>query len=321
MVAGTGCGGKHLAARGHEVDVRAGLRERRPPAVRPDRAHAEHPVVAGGERSGVPAAVQVAGGGHQHHVPVDRVPHGRTDLRVVRVQHHGQVHHVGVMVDGPPDGPGELVGADRTPRLPPLHHLLLTHPHRQDPGTRCQAAEGDVAAGCRDDDARHTGAVPGAVPTTVPAGVEQVGAGQHPPSQLRVHPVHPGVDHRDGHPGAGGQRREPRGVVPLLWPGRGRDRPDGGECCRAGRCRPEPGGGGDGRKGRYGQQAGGQTCEDRACDRSGHRHPPYRVGSGTGCYPLLHALADRRQPAIVILVPPCRLYAIPVACSRKGRWP
>ncbi|PSK57111.1 hypothetical protein B0E53_07030 [Micromonospora sp. MH33] len=279
MVALPGRRHQHVAARGDQVDVRAGLGEGGAGAVGPDRAHPEHPVVRGRVRAGVTAVVQVAGGGHHHGVPPDRIGDRGAYGRVVRVQHDGEVDHVGVVVHRPSDGPGEAGRVDRAPRLPPLDHLLFADAYRQDARARREPAEGHARPGRGGDDARHAGAVPRAVPGAVATRVEEVDPVEHPAGELRVGPVHPGVHHRDHHPGAGGERGEPVRRVPLLGPGLLGDGAGRRGRCGAGRRRPGRGRGGR----RRGDQEGHQNGQGRARGGPGHRRPPYRVDSGTGC--------------------------------------
>ena len=113
------------------------------------------------------------------------------------------------------------------------------------------------------DDARHAGAVPGAVPCSPsPPGSRRSVPARTRPAQLRMRPVDSGVEHRDDHAGAGGQRREPLGGVPLLGPGRAgvRGRP-GARGIGAGRG-PE--------RGRGGRRPAMTRCgERRARDQGG----------------------------------------------------
>ena len=322
LVALPGCGHQHVAARRHQVDVRADLGEVARAPSAPIAPTPSTPSYAAGNGRGSPLSCRLPAAATSTTSRSRRVPHRGADLpgrRRTARRRGSPRRRRGRRPSGSP-GRSSSALTVRPDSRPCTTCCSLTRTGRiRAPG----ASPWKATAG------RGVAAMMLATPVpwpaqsraAVPARVEQVGAGQHPPGQLRVRPVHPGVDTATVTPAPVASGASRSGSYRCCGQGVAVTGRAGRERGRAGRCRPERGvAAAAGRPVRSAGAAARPARTGRAIDRDIDRlrivSAPERDVIASSATP-----AGRRRPAIVILIPPCRLYAIPVACSRKGRWP
>ena len=217
--------GRQPDARGGQRHVRVPAAERGDPPVPADRAHRDDAAVGGRVVHQARTLTVVAGRGHQHHVPAQRVRHrrplGRAAAGRGRVALAGQAGRAGIqrqgddaravidrvddaMGDGPGQPPGD--GPVRVQRVvelqgdPDGQDLRV----RRDPEQAVRAAGTVPVRGDGRGDRRPVDAPERPARRSARTGV--IGTRRHRAGQVRVPGVDAGAQHGHGNPGALGAR-------------------------------------------------------------------------------------------------------------------
>ncbi len=195
-LAEAGDGGDHVDSGRRHPDEVAGLGEPGPLVVAVRGSHREH--AGEGSRVGLAllaAHAVVARGGHHHDVGGYGLLDRLAEIGVggqLRVGVLGDVDHLGALGHRVVDGLAQVRGVALA--------LPVVLPDRDDRGLRGQADEAGALLGTGRDQPGDLGAVADGVDRAVAAlGVDEVlaGSGVDGCAELRVRPVHAGVDDRD----------------------------------------------------------------------------------------------------------------------------